>query len=152
MKRIAACALTTIGLVALPNAGSASETSSTVPESVGGAIQFTIRICEGTDQLQLWFNDEAREHWNNCATPIPDVPVFLVTDSGKRSEGKTGKDGVAMIPEVTLQPNEKFRMAMACTTHNCFSIRGLFVGAPDIIPGMNRLYAETVARHDQQKQ
>ena len=113
------------------------------PKSTG--VQFTIRICEGKDDLKFWFNDEAKDHWNTCKRPIPDVPVFLVSESGQRGEGKTDKDGIVALPQVGLAANEKFRMAMACTTHRCFSLRGLFVGAPDIQPGANTLYAETVA-------
>jgi hypothetical protein len=109
-------------------------------------VKYTIRICEGGESLQFWFNDEAKERWSACKTPIPDVPVFLVTDSGKRGEGKTGKDGIAALPAVAVAANEKFRLAMACTTHHCFSLHGLFVGAPDVKAGPNLLYAETTRK------
>ena len=149
MLKQAASSFLVIGLWASLSTSGASDATSSLPPSPAGSVQFTIRICEGKERLQFWFNDEATPHWNNCEVPVPDVPVFVVTDSGKRSEGKTGKDGIAEVPNVTLQANERFRMAMACTTHNCFSIHGLFIGM--VNPGPNTLYAETVVKQDQPK-
>ena len=99
------------------------------PAAQADVVQFTIRICEGKEKLRFWFNEEAEERWNTCPVPVPNVPVFLVTDSGTRAEGKTGPDGIAELTEVSVARADKFRLAMACTTHNCFSIQGLFVGA-----------------------
>jgi len=107
-----------------------------------GDVKYTIRICEGGEKLKFWFNDDAKERWDSCKTPIPDVPVLLVTGSGARVEGKTGKDGIAALPSAAIGANETFRLAMACTTHHCFSLNGLFVGAPDVKVGANLLYAE----------
>src|SRR5262245_21075442 len=86
-----------IGLVGRPSPSVASEHKPVVPESPAGSVQFTIKICEANDRLQFWFNDQAKERWDKCTTPVPDVPVFLITDSGVRSEGKTSKDGVATV-------------------------------------------------------
>ena len=123
----------------------AAAASPPIPTPAGD-VKYTIRICEGVGKLQFWFNDEAKERWAACKTPVPDVPVFLVTDSGKRGEGKTGKDGIAELPSVAVAANETFRLAMACTTHHCFSLHGLFIGAPNIKAGANLFYAETVRK------
>ena len=108
------------------------------------AVQFTIRICEGQEQLKFWFNDEAKERWKDCQRPLAEVPVFIVTTSGQKGEGETGKDGVANLPEVTLSTQEKFRLGMACTTHRCLSLHDLFVGSPFVKLGSNMVYVETV--------
>jgi hypothetical protein len=126
----------------------AAEVPAPARRSTPTSVQFKIRICEGKDELRFWFNEEAKEHWNTCKLPVPNVPVFLITESGTRGEGKTDRDGIAKLPQVALAPNETFRMAMACTTHRCFSLHGLFVGAPDIKSGANTMYAETVVRTD----
>jgi len=141
-------ALLLLGLTGWCSSHAATEALAPTPRITSTPVQFTIRICEGTEDLKFWFNDEAMEQWNTCKIPVPEVPVFIVAESGQRSEAKTGTDGIASLPQVDLAPNERFRMAMACSTHRCFSLRDLFVGAPDIRPGANTLYAETVARTD----
>jgi hypothetical protein len=139
------------GFVAWLSGVAAGDAPPVVPNAGSDAVQFTIRICEGKDKLKFWFNDEASERWSTCPLPVPNVPVFIVSDSGQRVESKTGQDGIATVPALNLQPQEKFRMAMACTTHNCFSLRGLFITSPDVVgmdirSGANMMYAETVAR------
>jgi len=108
------------------------------------AVRFTIRVCEGENQLEFWFNDEAKSRWDSCRRPLADVPVGLVTESGNRGEAKTGADGIVRLPEVKLSPQEKFRLAMACSTHRCLSIHDLFVGTNYVRSGSNLVYVETV--------
>ena len=149
MRSRAATLALVVLLGALP-AAHADNASGPVP-SPAGSVQFTVRICEGKGDLQFWFNQEASEHWNRCEHPLPDIPVYLITDGKKEGEGKTNAEGIATLPAVALAENEKFRMMMACTTHRCFSIRELFIGAPDVAPGANTLFAETPVRPPQSK-
>ena len=139
-------ALLLVGIGGWSSATVAADTVPPAPRPPLTGVQITVRICQGEHNLKFWFNAEATEHWNTCKLPVPDVPVFIVSDSGKSGDSKTGKDGIASLPEVVLAPNEKFRMAMACTTHRCFSLHGLFVGDMYIRPGANTFYAETAVR------
>ena len=111
-------------------------------------VSYRIRICEGHGKLQLWFNDEAKEHWDSCKKPIPDVPVYMVADGGGRGEGATDKDGVVTLPAVELAKGEKYRLAMGCKTHKCFSLHGMFIGDVFTKPGETLLYSETAPRSE----
>ncbi len=136
-----------LGTIVAPGRLFAVDDAARAPEPGSNEVQFTIRICEGSERMQFWFNDDAKSFWDRCQHPLTDVPVFIVTESGSRTEAKTGKDGIAELARVTVPANEKFRLAMACTTHRCLSLHGLFIGGnPFVQAGKNLVYVETVPK------
>ena len=113
-------------------------------DSSAREFSFVLRICEAPE-FKVLINDQIKASWSDCDIPVPQVPVFAFTDGGDRMEAKIDDHGIAKIATIQLGPTEKARLMMACTTHRCLSLHGLFPGGV-FRHGENRILVYTRKR------
>lgn len=95
-------------------------------------------VCEA-EKFSLLMNDEVDEQL--CTTPVEGVPLYLQSERSQKKTRtiETDAAGRAVVGPLRLSGKESFRVSMGCTTHNCMSLTGLYIGDGVIQAGENRL-------------
>lgn len=100
-------------------------------------------VCE-SDKFAILMNEDFDERL--CTKPLEGIPLFMQSEvSENRTQTvETDSAGRALVGPLRLSGKESFRAVMACETHNCMQLKGLYIGDGMIKAGENRLLVLTV--------
>ena len=108
-------------------------------------VRYVVRVCEG-EKLELVADDEFETREQECVKPLPGIPLQLVGETSRSAEVSTDGSGLATVGPIEVRRDETFRLAMACTTHNCMTLRLRGVDAGDVREGDNMLLVFAVPK------
>lgn len=108
-------------------------------------VRYVVRVCEG-EKFELVADDEFETREKECVKPLRGVPLELVGETSRSGEVSTDGSGLATLGPIGVRRDEAFRLVMACTTHNCMTLRLGGVGAGDVREGDNMLLVFTVPK------
>jgi hypothetical protein len=108
-------------------------------------VRYVVRVCEG-EKLELVADDEFETREKECVKPLPGIPLQLLGETSRSGEVFTDGTGLATVGPIDVRRDEALRLAMACTTHNCMTLRLRGVGAGDVREGDNMLLVFAVPK------